>query len=355
MLLSTLESNRKSVGPIRTLIVDDSPFVRKIVREMLSRSPFIEVVGMARDGDEALEIAAELKPDVITCDLTMPSKNGVEFVRAQMARQPVPILILSASPADAENVLEAINAGAVDFIRKPTALASHDLLAVRDELIEKVKGAATAPIKNLHALREPSGAPILAKSTHKAEVVVLGISTGGPQGLRYLIPQLPSNFPVPLLIVLHMPVGYTELFATKLGEQCKLKVREAKEGDVLEPGLALVAHAGRHLTLVRSAGGQVVVRLTMQPVDKPHRPSVDVLFQSAAEIYGARTLAIVMTGMGDDGKEGAAWIKAQGGRVLTEAEESCVIYGMPRSVVEAGLSDAAVPLNQMAEAIMKNI
>jgi two-component system, chemotaxis family, protein-glutamate methylesterase/glutaminase len=358
MHLSTSESSRKSAGPIRTLIVDDSPFVRKIVREMLSRSPFIEVVGMARDGDEALEVAAELKPDVITCDLTMPSKNGVEFVRAQMARQPVPILILSASPADAGNVLEAINAGAVDFVRKPTALASHDLLAVRDELIEKVKGAATAPIKNLRARPEPPkplAVPVEAKSAHKAEVVVLGISTGGPQGLRYLIPQLPANFPVPLLIVLHMPVGYTELFALKLGEQCKLKVREAKEGDVVEPGLALVAHAGRHLTLARNAGGKVVVRLTMQPADKPHRPSVDVLFQSAAEIYGARTLAIVMTGMGDDGKEGAAWIKAQGGKVLTEAEESCVIYGMPRSVVEAGLSDAAVPLNRMAEAIMNNL
>ncbi|HUS37217.1 MAG TPA: chemotaxis response regulator protein-glutamate methylesterase [Verrucomicrobiae bacterium] len=356
--MSTSEPNRKSVGLIRTLIVDDSPFVRKIVREMLSRSPFIEVIGMARDGDEALELAAELKPDVITCDLTMPIKNGVDFVRAQMARQPVPILILSASPADGDNVLEAINAGAVDFVQKPTAMASHDLLAVRDELIEKVKGAATAPIKNLHPQAESLTPPRPAaqpKSTHKADVVVLGISTGGPQGLRYLIPQLPADFPVPLLIVLHMPVGYTELFAAKLAEQSKLKVREAQEGDLLEPGLALIAHAGRHLTIVRSAAGRVVVRLTMQPVDKPHRPSVDVLFRSAADVFGARTLAIVMTGMGDDGKEGAAWIKAQGGKVFTEAEESCVIYGMPRSVVEAGLSDAAVPLNRMAEAIMNNI
>lgn len=349
------ESKRK-LAPIRTLIVDDSPFVRKIVREMLSRSPFIEVVGMARDGDEALELAAELKPDVITCDLTMPARNGVEFVRAQMSQRPVPILILSASPADGENVLEAINAGAVDFIQKPTALASHDLLAVRDELIEKVKGAATAPIENLipHQQETPP-ASIKAVSTHKAEVVVLGISTGGPQALRHLVPQLPADFPVPLLIVLHMPVGYTELFAAKLAEQCKLKVREAQEGDVLQPGLALIGHAGRHLTLARSAAGQVVVRLTMQPAAKPHRPSVDVLFQSAAEVFGARTLAIVMTGMGDDGKEGAAWIKAQGGKVLTEAEESCVIYGMPRSVVEAGLSDGAVPLNRMAEAIMNNL
>ena len=349
------ESKRKSVGPIRTLVVDDSPFVRKVVREMLSRSPFIEVVGMARDGQEALEMAEELKPDVITCDLTMPNLNGVEFVRSQMARQPLPILLLSASAADTENVLEALNLGAVDFVQKPTALASHDLLAVRDELIEKVKGAASAPIQNLTRATVSLTPALRAPSEHKVDVVALGISTGGPQALRSLIPQLPADFPVPLLIVLHMPEGYTQLFAAKLGELSKLKVREAQEGDLIEPGVAIVGHAGRHLTLVRSAGGQIRVRLTMKPIDKPHRPSVDVLFRSVAEVYGSRTLAIVMTGMGDDGKEGAGWIKAHGGKVLTEAEESCVIYGMPRTVVEAGLSDASFPLNRMAEAIMNNL
>lgn len=349
------ESKRRPSGPIRTLIVDDSPFVRKVVREMLTRSPFIDVVGMARDGQEALEMAEELKPDVITCDLTMPRLNGVEFVRAQMARRPSPILILSASPADGANVLEAINAGAVDFIRKPTAMANHDLLAVRDELIEKVKGAASAPVKNLHEAQTPPAVQLSAPPRHKIEAVVLGISTGGPQALRYLIPQLPADFPVPLLIVLHMPVGYTEFFALKLGELCKMKVREAADGEDLEPGTAIVGQAGKHLTLARNAAGHVQIRLTNNPSNKPHRPSVDVLFQSAAEVFGARTLAIVMTGMGDDGKEGAAWVKAQGGRVLTESEESCVIFGMPRTVIESGLSDETVPLNRMAEAIMKNL
>jgi two-component system chemotaxis response regulator CheB len=340
---------------IRTLVVDDSPFVRKVVREMLSRSPFIEVVGMARDGEEALEMTADLKPDVITCDLTMPRVGGVEFVRKQMSRTPIPILLLSASSADADIVLEAIDAGAVDFVQKPTARATHDLLAVRDELIEKVKGAATAPVRNLQIEPATAKPAALASSQHDIDVIAIGISTGGPQALRYLVPQLPTDLPVPLLIVLHMPVGYTSLFASKLAELSKLRVIEASEGDLVEPGIAILAQAGRHLTLARDASGQVRTRLSIQPMDKPHRPSVDVLFQSVAETYGSRTLAIVMTGMGDDGKQGAAWIKAQGGKVLTEAEESCVIYGMPRSVDEAGLSDASVSLKQMANAIMENL
>ncbi len=340
---------------VRALIVDDSAFVRKVVREMLLRSPFIEVVGMARDGEEALQMTASLKPDVVTCDLTMPRMSGVEFVREQMKRDPLPILILSASPADGEQVLEAMNAGAVDFLRKPTAKATDDLLTVRAELTEKVKAAARAPIRNLHIETPARIMQIDATSKSNVDVVMLGISTGGPQALRYLLPQLPSDFPVPLLIVLHMPPGYTALFATKLAEIAKMEVREAQDGDELVPGRAVIAQAGHHLVIKRNASGSVQLRLSTRPVNKPHRPSVDVLFQSGAEVFGARTLAIVMTGMGDDGKEGAAWVKAQGGKVITESEESCVIYGMPRSVVEAGLSDASVPLTTMAETIMRNL
>jgi two-component system, chemotaxis family, protein-glutamate methylesterase/glutaminase len=349
------ESERSRNSVIRTLIVDDSAFVRKVVREMLVRSPFIEVVGMARDGEEALQMTADLKPDVVTCDLTMPRMGGVEFVREQMARAPLPILILSASPADGELVLEAISAGAVDFVGKPTARATDDLLSVREELTDKIKGAARAPLKNLHIAPTGKTARIDAPRSLRVDVVVLGISTGGPQALRYLVPQLPSDFPVPLLIVLHMPPGYTALFAAKLAEISKIKVREAQDGDLLETATVIVAQAGRHLVLRKNASGQTQIRLTTTPSDKPHRPSVDVLFQSAAEIYASRTLAIVMTGMGDDGKEGAAWVKAKGGKVITEAEESCVIYGMPRSVVEVGLSDLSVPLTSMAETIMRNL
>jgi two-component system chemotaxis response regulator CheB len=341
---------------IRTLIVDDSAFVRKIVREMLTGQSSIEVVGAARDGEEALEMAETLAPDVITCDLIMPRLDGVGFVRKQMARRPTPILLLSSARQDAEKVIEALNAGAVDLVRKPTALATDDLRAIREELVDKVKSAGGIAAANLLA-GTADATPAKSFPAHlvKADIVLIGISTGGPQALRQMLPQLPADFPVPIGIVLHMPVGYTALYAEKLNELCALEVREAQEGDVFRPGVALLAPAGRHLTVARSPKGTNVAQLSILPLEKIHRPSVDVLFRSAAEVYRERTLAVVMTGMGDDGKEGAAWIKAQGGTVLTEAEKSCVIYGMPRSVVEAGLSDAAIPLPQMVQAILERL
>ena len=341
-------------GIIRVLVVDDSAFVRKVVREMLERSPYIEIAGMARDGEEALELCEELKPDVVTCDLSMPVLDGVGFVRAQMARRPVPILILSASPEDGEQVMEALEAGAVDFVRKPTALASNDLLLVRQELTEKIKAAAQAPRKALQPREAPARKAVSRPRQTRVDLVVIGISTGGPQALRYLLAQFPNDFPVPVAIVLHMPVGYTALFAEKLNELCRAEVHEAEEGAALRPGRVLLGRAGKHFLISRNSAGQMVSHLSDTP-EKPHRPSVDVLFQSAAEACRSRVLGVVMTGMGDDGKQGSAWIKAQGGRVITEAEESCVIYGMPREVVEAGLSDEAVPLPLMFEAIMKNL
>jgi len=341
---------------IRTLIVDDSAFVRKVVREILSRSPFIEVVGMARDGEEALAQVEELNPDVVTCDLQMPRMGGVEFVRRQMEKRPVPILVLTASPEDGEQVLQALEAGAVDMVKKPSALANDELLAIRDELVGKVKAAARAPVEKLKATKaEGKLPPVLAKAAARVDVVLIGVSTGGPQALRHLLPQFPADFPVPIAIVLHMPVGYTALFAEKLNDICKVPVKEAQDGDLLQNGHVTVAQAGRHLVLRRSAAGNVLAQLVNHPMDKPHRPSVDVLFQSAAEVFRSRVLGVVMTGMGDDGKQGAAWVKAQGGTILTESEESCVIYGMPRAVVEAGLSDGSYPLNLMAENIAKRL
>jgi two-component system chemotaxis response regulator CheB len=341
---------------IRTVIVDDSAFVRKAVRQMLSRSPQIDVVGLAKNGEDALEMVEELAPDVVTCDLLMPGLDGVGFVREQMARRPVPILILTASPQDAERVLESLEAGAVDFVQKPTSLASEEIHVIRDELILKVKAAAQAPARAL--LRKPD--PEVPSATASAlarnvDIVVLGISTGGPQALRFLLPQFAPDFPVPLVIVLHMPLGYTAIFAEKLAEISQLPVKEAFEGCVVESRQALLAPAGRHLMFRRTAGDKVLVQLSVQPLDKPHRPSVDVLFQSAAEVYQSRVLGVVMTGMGEDGKQGAAWIKAQGGTVLTQSEETCVIYGMPRSVVESGLSDASVPLASMVKEISKRL
>jgi two-component system chemotaxis response regulator CheB len=277
-----------------------------------------------------------------------------------MARRPLPILVLTAAPQDTELVVEALNAGAIDFVQKPTALATDDLRVIRDQLVEKVQTAARAPVDHLlappSAIATPLTTPTVVRdSASRAQVVVLGISTGGPQALRQMLPLLPADFPVPFGIVLHMPVGYTALYAEKLNEICHVEVREAREGDVLRPGLVLIAQAGRHLQFRREANGSVTAQLTLQPLEKTHRPSVDVLFRSAAEVYGGQVLAVVMTGMGEDGKEGAAWVKAQGGTVLTEDEKSCIIYGMPRSVVEAGLSDAPIPLSEMAQAITARI
>lgn len=357
--LSPTRPHRVVPAVIRTLVVDDSAFVRKVVREMLAPCPSIEVVGVARDGEEALQMCEELQPDLVTCDLMMPRLDGVGFVREQMARRPLPILILSASPQDGERMLEALHAGAVDFVQKPTALATDQLLGVRGELIEKVKAAVRVPVGNLG--RRIYTAPTLRAAIPpppgglKVDLIVLGVSTGGPQALRFLVPQFPADFPVPIAMVLHMPVGYTALFAEKLNELSQLEVTEAKDGDVFRPGRAFLAPAGRHLLLERDPLGRLTARLSVQPIEKVHRPSVDVLFQSAADLLGPRVLAVVMTGMGDDGKLGAAGVKAQGGTVITEAEQSCIIYGMPRSVVEAGLSDAAYPLPAMTQAIIERI
>ena len=342
----------------RVLVVDDSAYVRKVVKQMLQRSPFVEVVGTARDGAEALELVAELKPDVVTCDLNMPQMDGVAFVRAQMARQPVPIIIISIASQSGEQVLAALDSGAIDFVQKPTALATDKLLDIADELIDKVKAAAQSPLRarlGERAAVATAPARVARVSVSTPSIVVIGTSTGGPQALKNLIPLLPADFPAPIGIVLHMPVGYTEMYARKLDEMSALTVIESRGGEDVAAGTVYLAPAGRHLTFRRHADGVVRTQLDLRPLDTPHRPSVDVLFQSAAEAYSQRVLAVVLTGMGADGREGSAWIKAKGGVVLTETEDSCVVYGMPRSVVEAGLSDQSLVLERMAQGIMDRL
>lgn len=344
-------------GIVRVLIVDDSAYVRKVYKQMLSRSPFVEVVGAARDGAEALELVNSLRPDVVTVDLNMPEMDGVSFVREQMARHPVPILVVSIASSAASEVLAALDAGAVDFIQKPTALATDRLLEISDELIEKIKAAASAAPRRPLQLAEPvpKPAPGQHRTAQTTDIVVLGTSTGGPQALRVVLTEIPADCPVPIAMVLHMPVGYTAMYAAKLDELAPLHIIEARGGEEVTPGTAILAPAGQHLSFSRDASGVVRTRLGLHPLDTPHRPAVDVLFRSAADVYAGRVLGVVMTGMGSDGREGAAWIKAKGGRIITESEESCVVYGMPRSVIEAGLSDRTVPLEGIARHIMELI
>lgn len=341
--------------PLRVLVVDDSAYIRKVIKEMLTRPGVLEVVGSAKSGDDALEQVQRLKPDVVTCDLIMPGVDGVEFIRRQMAIRPVPIVIVSIAAESSERVLSGLDAGAVDFVQKPTALATEKVYDLAEELFTKVVAAAGAPVARMQEVAAVVTLPHTTTFRSRYDIIVLGVSTGGPQGLKSVIPQLPADFPVPIAVVLHMPIGYTEAYASRLNDGSALTVVEARDGEPVRPGLVLIAPAGRHLTFHRDAAGGVVTRLDVRPLDTPHRPSVDVLFQSAADVYGDRVLAIVMTGMGSDGREGAAWIKARGGTVLTEAEETCVVYGMPRSVVEAGLSDAAVPLHRLTAAVLERI
>jgi two-component system chemotaxis response regulator CheB len=344
--------------PIRVLVVDDSAFARKVLREVLGADPSIAIVGIARDGLDALEKIVELRPDVVTLDLVMPNLDGLGVLRALREQMALDVLVphvLVVSMADhaSELGLAALEAGAVDIVQKPTSLATDRLYEMAAELIAKVKVAAAVRRRPARSPTPLPGTSPFTKGPSK-RIVVIGASTGGPQALTRLLTELPADFPLPLAIALHMPPGYTEALAARLDRTCAISVAEASEGLELRPGLAVVARAGMHLKLVAGRDA-VTARLDVSPITKPHRPSVDVLFETAAAVYGAGTLGVVLTGMGDDGLEGARAIRGAGGVVLTEDEASCVVYGMPRSVQEAGLSSLVVSLERMAAAIQRHI
>lgn len=339
------------IAPVRVLIVDDSAFARKVLREILQKTE-IEVVGIARDGLEALEQIAFLKPDVITLDLVMPNLDGIGVLRALPKERAPRVVVVSISNDESELGVQALQAGAVTIVQKPTALATDRLYELEDELVQAIKTAALARSRVPRAARIVA-APVLPHAT-KCQLIVLGTSTGGPQALTRLLPMLPREFPVPLAIALHIPDGYTGELAKRLNRSAAIEVVEAFEGLELRPGLAVLAQGGRHLIL-RAAGGGVKVHIDEEPRTEPHAPSVDVLFQSAASLVGANVLGVVLTGMGSDGLRGAKAIRDAGGRMLTEAEASCVVYGMPSVVKEAGLADGEALLDDMADAICRRL
>jgi two-component system chemotaxis response regulator CheB len=337
--------------PIRVLVVDDSAFARKVLREVLSQSSEIEVVGVARDGLEALEKIVQLKPDVITLDLVMPNLDGLGVLTHLPVDHTPRVIIVSVSDGETELGAEALQAGALDIVRKPTALASQQLYELGAELVRKVMIAADA-----RAPRAVQVVPSQARSraSPRHDIIVLGTSTGGPQGITRLIPALPGDLPVPLLIALHIPPGYTEALAARLDAISALHVVEARDRLELSPGLVVLARGGAHLELVQSSD-PTRVTLDRNLGTAQHAPSVDRLFESAAARYGHRTLGVVLTGMGNDGLQGAAAIRRAGGTVLTESELSCVVYGMPRCVKEAGYSNAEAPIEGMAVAILAHL
>jgi two-component system, chemotaxis family, protein-glutamate methylesterase/glutaminase len=335
---------------IRVLIIDDSAFARKVLREVLSTSPDIEVVGAARDGLEALEKIIQLAPDVVTLDLMMPNLDGLGFLRGLPEEGAPRVIVVSISDANTELGAAALQAGAVDIVHKPTALATQQLYDLRDELVQKIKIAAQA--RPPRQLTNPATAQAIPATVRRHDIIVVGTSTGGPQAITRLLMALPGDLPVPIAIALHIPAGYTEALAARLDAGSALEVREAEPGLELRPGLALLAPGGVHLRLTEKAG-RTVAELDHRRGLTLHAPSVDLLFESAVARFGARTLGVVLTGMGDDGLKGAAAIHRAGGTVLTESNLSCVVYGMPRCVKEAGYSQAEAPIEAMAAAILR--
>ncbi|MGH8260402.1 MAG: chemotaxis-specific protein-glutamate methyltransferase CheB [Steroidobacteraceae bacterium] len=348
---------------IRVLVVDDSAFARKVVREVLSRDPQIDVIGMARDGLEALEKIASLQPDVVTLDLTMPELDGLGVLRGLPQDHRPRIVVVSVSRADSDLAIEALQSGAVDLVMKPTALATDRLYGIAEDLAAKVKSAAEArPLPPLD-LGAPAAAArssfesarrAAASAQPAARLVVIGTSTGGPQALTRLFAALPGDLPVPMAVALHIPPGYTEPLAARLSRLGGPPIVEARDGQVIYPGEAVIAPGGKHLRVRRSAD-RFIAEVSREPVDSLHHPSVDVLFESAAAHAGSAALAMILTGMGSDGLLGARRIRAAGGRILAESAASCVVYGMPRSVIEAGLADVVAPLDRMAERLVELI
>ncbi|QSQ22193.1 chemotaxis-specific protein-glutamate methyltransferase CheB [Pyxidicoccus parkwayensis] len=333
-------------APIRVLVVDDSAFARKVLKQVLSNAEGLEVVGTARDGLDALEKVAELAPDVLTLDLVMPGLDGLGVLRALASIPSAPrVVVVSSAGEESELAVSALQAGAVELVNKPTALATDRLYELGAELVEAVRTAARAvphAAPDVAVATAPGGA-LAGMPAPARKLVVVGTSTGGPQALTRLLTALPADFPAPMALALHIPVGYTLAVAKRLDAQCSLEVLEAEDGVELRPGRVVLARAGHHLKVERH-GAVSVARLDRHPLRMPHHPSVDVLFESAAKAWGADAVGLVLTGMGEDGREGSRAIRAAGGTVLTEAESSCVVYGMPRAVVEAGLATASAPL-----------
>ena len=338
---------------IRVVVVDDSAFVRQALSRMLGAAPDIEVVGTASDGLEGYEKVRELHPDVVTLDVKMPRLGGLEALERIMAECPVPVLLLSSLTSEGADVtLRGLELGAMDFVDKSSVQGHMNLLSLSEELLAKVRALAGVRVGLRSGLGEAIGEPRRPPEPGaEAEVVAIGTSTGGPPALTTIIPRLPVGFSSAILVVQHMPVGFTRSLAERLNARSRVPVREAADGERLERGVVLVGPAGRHMK-VRRRGSVARVWLDDEPRAALHRPSVDVLMASVAKAFGPRTLGIVLTGMGSDGVEGLRAIRAAGGRTLAESEETCVIYGMPKAAVEAGVVDQSVPLSRIADEIL---
>jgi two-component system, chemotaxis family, protein-glutamate methylesterase/glutaminase len=347
---------------IRVLVVDDSAFMRRVITEAIAAEPDMEVVGQAVNGLDALTKVEQLQPDVLTLDVEMPEMDGLTALRHLMARYPRPVVMLSSlTQAGAVTTIRALTIGAVDFVAKPSGAISLDFHRVREELVNKVRVAAKArigrpalapvaqPVAVAPKKLELPARPHVARSGFE-RLVVIGSSTGGPRALGTVVPELPADGRTAYLIVQHMPAGFTKSLAERLDASSPLHIREAATGDVLAADTALVAPGDFHLRV--NASGLIELDQTGPRVHGV-RPSVDVTLFSVAQHFGRRTLAAILTGMGSDGAAGAASVRDAGGLVMAEDESTCVVWGMPRAVVERGVADRVVPLDHIAPSIVE--
>ncbi len=365
---------------VRVLVVDDSGFFRRRVTEILDSDPLIEVIGSAQNGEEAVAQTAKLKPDVITMDIEMPVLDGISATRKIMASTPTPIIMFSSLTTDgARATLDALDAGALDFLPKRFEDIAKDKEEAKKLLCERVRSLARQPVSRISSrptarAPAPSGSAPGITSSHKPtspvarpagmprrgmakggiKLLAIGTSTGGPVALQKVLTVLPANFPVPILLVQHMPGTFTPAFAQRLNQACAIEVRHAENGDVLKPGVAYLAPGGKQMLLEGRAGNPTIKVVESEP-NLTYKPSVDITFRSITKIYPKETLAVVLTGMGADGREGARVLKQGGSTIWAQDEASCVVYGMPAAIVDAGLAEEVISLEHMGNSITQRV
>jgi two-component system chemotaxis response regulator CheB len=360
MIEQMMTQNATIPASIRVLVVDDSAFMRTALSRMISSEAGFEVAATAGSGSEALEKIAALDPDVVTLDVEMPGLDGVQTLRLIMKQFPRPVIMVSSvTERDADNTFNALAAGAFDYVPKSLSPTSLDILHIRPDLVAKIYAAARS--------RKPLPAAVLAKKppqssgpeshartfSSRPAVVALGISTGGPKALQEILPLLPRDLSVPILIVQHMPAGFTAPFAQRLNTLCSVAVREATHGETVQPGVVYLAPAGKHMRVERLSPLQTIVCLDTHPEDCLHIPSVNVLMNSVAAAYRNLALGIIMTGMGSDGAEGMQSIFREGGLTIGQDEATCTVYGMPRVCAELGILTRVVPLSLIPTQIIE--
>lgn len=345
------------------MVVDDSAFMRKIITDILEASGDIKVTGTAKNGLEALEKVKVLNPDVITLDVEMPSMDGLSCLKELQGITRAPVIMLSGlTKSGAKLTLEALEAGAIDFITKPTGLFEISGEEKKKEIIEKIRMAKSirktgVSDKEISGPRERTAAgDKLKRSGMLQTIVAIGTSTGGPKALNEVIPYIPGDVPAALLVVQHMPPGFTKSLAERLNTLSDLQVKEAEDGDRIQPGCVYIAPGDYHMLLARNKEGVFSIKLTKDPAVGGHRPAVNVTMNSIAESGFPKVIGVIMTGMGTDGSEGIANIKKKNdGLIISQDEESCVVYGMPKAAVRTGVVDEVVPLKQIADVIVKNL